>query len=114
MLNVFPELLFLAPLAAVLIRGAVAAIFILAALAHYKKGVSHLLVLAALEVLTGILLAIGLYTQVATILGVILIGIWLWSPSTRIFPMSTVLLSLVLALSLLVTGSGPISFDLPL
>jgi uncharacterized membrane protein YphA (DoxX/SURF4 family) len=115
MLNVFPELLFLAPLAALLIRAAAASAFVLAALVHWKH--SHDMIiknLSIFEFIIAIALAVGFYTQIAALLAIILIAVWLFIEKFRPLPISTILLLLVMNISLLLTGSGPISFDLPL
>jgi uncharacterized membrane protein YphA (DoxX/SURF4 family) len=115
MLNVFPELLFLSPLAALFIRAAVASAFALAALVHWKHS-SDILVknLSIFEFIISIALAVGIYTQIAALLAVALILVWLFIAKIRPLPMSTMLLLFVMSISLLLTGSGPISFDLPL
>jgi len=115
MLNIFPELLFLAPIAALLIRAATASAFILAALVHWKRDKTIIIkTLSVIEGIIAIALAVGFYTQPAAILGVLLIFVWLFKSELRPLPISTILLLLVMSISLLLTGSGPISFDLPL
>ena len=115
MLNVFPELLFLAPLAALLIRAASASLFILAGIAHWKYSDSTVgKAFAVVETAVAIALAVGFYTQVAALVAVCVIVAWLFMKDVRPLPMSTMLLLLVTSASLILTGSGPISFDLPL
>jgi len=115
MLNVFPELLFLAPLAALLIRAASASLFILAGIAHWKYSDNNTgKVFAVIEVAVAIALAVGFYTQIAALIAVLVILAWLFMKDVRPLPMSTMLLLLVTSFSLILTGSGPISFDLPL
>jgi len=115
MLNVFPELLFLAPLAALLIRAATASLFVLAGIAHWKYSDSTIgKTLSVIEVAIAIALAVGFYTQVAAIVAIFVIIAWLFMKDVRPLPMSTMLLLLVTSFSLILTGSGPISFDLPL
>lgn len=115
MLNIFPELLFLAPLAALLIRAATASLFILSGIAHWKYSDSTMgKTFAVLEVAIAIALAVGFYTQLTALIAVCTIIAWLFIKEIRPLPMSTMLLLLVTAFSLILTGSGPISFDLPL
>ena len=112
----FPELLFLAPLSALLIRASVAAVFAIAAYTHSRNTPSSFtytfIVLEALAVLS---LAAGVYAQVGALLGVLLAGTWLAiGRPLRPYPLSTTLLVLVMCLSILVTGPGAFAFDLPL
>lgn len=116
MLNPFPELLFLAPLSATLLRAAAAAVFLLAGVAHARgtEAVPRRYVLAVVEILIGLSLAFGFYTQVGALIGILVSLAWLIVSTLRPTPMSTALLTLVLCLSLLLSGAGPLSFDLPL
>ena len=114
MLSVFPELLFLAPLSAFLIRLALSIVFGYVALRH----VSHddILVRAFALAEAGIALALffGAWTQPAAIVGVCIILSWFALPKLRSVALGTALLSLVLAATLLLTGPGPFAFDWPL
>ncbi len=124
MLSLFPELLFLAPLSAVLIR--MAAAFTFGYIATKRLSAPSLIRgLGIVEGLTAALLFVGLYTQAAAILGLILALVHLSVPRFRVLPTSTILLIAVMCASLLVTGPGPftlsigafvlpLSLDLPL
>ncbi len=124
MLSLFPELLFLAPLSAVVIR--LGAAFTFGYIATKRLSAPSMIRgLGIVEGFTATLLFIGLYTQAAAILGFILALMHISVPRFRIFPTSTMLLIIVLCLSLLMTGPGPftlsigglvlpLSLDLPL
>lgn len=124
MLSLFPELLFLAPLSAVLIR--LTAAFAFGYIAGKRLGAPSVIRgIGIVEGLVAALLFVGLYTQAAAILGGVLSLIHICAPRFRILPGSTVILIAVLCLSLLVTGPGPftlsiggfvlpLSLDLPL
>lgn len=114
MLSTFPELLFLAPLAAFVIRVAAGFYIGLAAYRHVLKPRTALRILGSIEGLTAILLIAGAYTQIAALVGAATITLSLIIPSCREFPRSTLLLLMVMTLSLVVTGAGPFAFDLPL
>lgn len=111
MLNVFPELLFLAPLAALVIRAAVAVAFALATWNRFRTGA---FILGGIEALTAAALAFGFYTQIAAIVGFFLVLGWLFRRDLSPYPFSTIVLLGVMCATLLVTGSGPFAFDLPL
>ncbi len=124
MLSLFPELLFLAPLGAVLIRLATAFTFGYVATKRLSAP-SIIRGLGIVEGLVAVLFFIGLYTQAAAILGFILMVIHISVPRFRVLPTSTVILVGIMCLSLLVTGPGPftlsvgglvlpLSLDLPL
>ncbi len=113
MLSTLPELLFLAPFSALLIRVALALTFTFATLRH-TRGSERVLWLALIEIAAAITLALGVRTQIAAIAGAAIICVWLISPRMRPLAHSTALLALVLSLSLIVTGAGAFAFDLPL
>ena len=75
-------------------------------------------VFGALEIISGVLLVIGLYTQIAALIaGVISLILLLSKLSGKPFGSSGALFDFVLfsiALSLLVSGAGFLAFDLPL
>lgn len=115
MLSVFPELLFLAPFSAFVIRVAVACLFALAAYTHARVSPTMLsYVFAALETIAALSLAIGYYAQIGALIGICIAGVWLTIKSARLYSPSTIFLMLVMCLSLLVTGPGALAFDLPL
>jgi len=113
MLSVFPEILFLSPLAPFLIRLALGGVFVFAAWAHVQHPDIASRVLSILEFGIAIPLVVGAWTQPAALLGSIVIAVWLFQPR-RVYHLSTILLALVMALSLIVTGAGALAFDLPL
>ncbi len=124
MLSLFPELLFLAPLSAVVIR--VAAAYTFTHIASKRLCIpSAARGFGIIEGVVAALLFLGLYTQAAAILGLIVSFIHISFPRFRILPLSTVILVAVMCASLLVTGPGPftlsiwglvlpLSLDLPL
>ena len=114
MLTLFPQILFLAPFSAVLLRTAVAATLAYTAWKHSAVRDTVKRVLSAVEILAGALILVGAWTQVAAIVGVCIVLIWLAFPSTRVVPLSTALLILVMTASLVITGAGLLAFDLPL
>ena len=114
MLSLFPEILFLAPFSALLIRVATAAIFGYAASKHLTEPDMTLRALGTTEGVCALLLFLGLYAQAAALLGIALFFIHAFLPRARVLPTSSGLLLLVLCISLLVTGPGPLAFDLPL
>ncbi len=114
MLSVFPEILFLSPLAPFLIRIALGGVFIFAAWAHVQRQDIASRILSILEFVLAIALVAGAWTQPAALLGSIVAAVWLFQPTSRVYQPSTILLALVMALSLVVTGAGAFAFDLPL
>ncbi|OGG44992.1 hypothetical protein A2673_02775 [Candidatus Kaiserbacteria bacterium RIFCSPHIGHO2_01_FULL_50_13] len=154
MLSIFPELLFLAPLAPFLLRVALAGVFGYAALRHFVSkredgmrtlgfvagwlhafwmqpaGQSSLSgtdgnigtsvgrwafkVLWVVEAVIAIIFVLGAYTQLVALIGGIVAVEWMLSRRTRPVARGAAFLSLVMCLSLLLTGAGALAFDLPL
>ena len=114
MLSVFPELLFLAPFSALIIRIALGSVFMYCALRHTGNPDNVLRAVGVAEGVIAALLIAGAWTQPAAIVGMFTIGVWLWFPRFRSVPLSTAFLSLILALTLIITGAGPLAFDWPL
>ena len=114
MLSVFPELLFLAPFAAFLMRVALGGVFTYAAMRHLQSSDGTMRSFAVAEAATATALLAGAWTQPAAIVSMLLIGTWFIFPKLRITALGTAVLSVVIALSLLITGAGPLAFDLPL
>ena len=114
MLSVFPELLFLSPFAAFLIRVAVSVVFGYSAVTRLRHGGGLLKLYGTIDLALALLLLAGAYTQLTAIASVICALAWLAVPSIRPVPSSTAALTLVLSLSLILTGAGPFAYDLPL
>jgi uncharacterized membrane protein YphA (DoxX/SURF4 family) len=114
MLSLFPQILFLAPFSAFLIRVSLAVLFAGASWRHVAGTSLGMRVFAILEIAVAAALLSGAWTQLAALFGAVLILIGLFVPSLRSSARSTSLLALVMCLSLLVTGAGAVAFDLPL
>ena len=117
MLSFFPELLFLSPLAALLIRVAAAIVFGRSAYKHLTMDQRVWVKLfGVVEAIIAVLLFVGFLTQPAALLGLIAIGVifYLEMATKPILTQTTWWLMLVMCLSLLVLGAGPFAFDLPL
>lgn len=114
MLSVFPDLLFLAPLSALLIRFALGLVFAYAAWKHFSHAENFSRVLSVVEFLSAVSLVLGVRTQIGALVGAFIIAVWLARAPSRPVALGTALLALVMCLSLLVTGSGAFAFDLPL
>lgn len=132
MLSLFPQILFLSPLAPALLRLSAGAVFLLAAWTHYDRredlgkekfivigrGMWIPIVAACIELVTGGGLILGAYTQVFAIIGTLLaLKYFVWKRRyPHFFPLSRSASALlfVICLSLLVTGPGAFALDLPL
>lgn len=132
MLSLFPELLFLSPLAPTLLRLASGTIFLLLAWEHFERreelgrerymvvgsGTWIPLVTAAIELCIALALFFGAYTQAVAILGTLAaLKQFVWGERyPRFFTLSRTSSALlfVMTLSLLFTGAGAFAFDLPL
>ena len=132
MLSVFPEILFLSPFAATLLRITVAIVFLYAAIMQARRieilsevpvpvlGKGAWIVWASVlfDTTIGVLLLVGLYTQVAALVGAIaIIKSIVFVPSYLAqIPVSrgAAALTAVILLSLLLTGAGAFAFDWPL
>jgi hypothetical protein len=115
--SVLPELLFLTPFAPLLIRIALASIMVVAARRHWLSTptpVPRRRLLAAAECALGAAIFLGFLTQAAALGALALCGLWLIAHSLRPFPKSTIVLAMVTSLTLVITGAGLLSFDLPL
>ncbi len=130
MLNPFPELLnwsFFAPFVLRVILG-----FYFIAISHktHKRGRHSRArhphkdekaaygILSGIKFVVGVLLAIGLYTQISAAVAVAfgIVALWLKAKRSREAPESAwfYLLATGVALCLIVLGAGPFAFDLPL
>lgn len=114
MLSVFPGILFLAPLSAFLIRVALALVLAHAARKHFSSTENTFRFLAVTELVAAISIGAGAWTQAGALAGVFLSLSWLYLPNTRPVSLIATLLILVLCLSLILTGAGPLAFDMPL
>ncbi len=120
MLSVFPSLLSLQLLSPLLIRLILGLVIIFEAYRVYSKRSISLQqkTLSIVEALSGILLIIGLWTQVAALFIVIDFIVRLaYKIKNKSFLTDGVnyyLILLVLAISLLFTGAGFLAFDMPL
>jgi hypothetical protein len=114
MLSLFPELLFLSPFAAFLIRIALAAVFGWSALSRIRHGGALLKAFGVIDALLAAAFLVGFSTQLAAIIGAICTAAWLIKTDWNPYPKSTAALALVMCASLLVLGAGPFAFDLPL
>ncbi len=114
MLSLFPQILFLAPFSALLIRLTLAIMFALAAYRHATREDSGVRFWAGIEAALAAALIAGAWTQAVALVALIASIVGLIVPSMRAFPKSTMLLVLVLCISLVVTGAGALAFDLPL
>lgn len=114
MLSLFPQLLFLSPLAAFLIRLSLTGVFGYAAYSRLRNGSNLLKAFGVVDGVLTLMFLLGMSTQLAALIGAFCTLVWLikseWSP----LPRSTTALAFVMCLSLLVMGAGPFAFDLPL
>ena len=114
MLSVFPEILFLSPLAPLLIRVALGGVFAYTAWTHMKSADNTTRVLSIIEGVAAILLVVGAWTQPAALAALVLLAAHAFMPHLRVVSREATLLALVMAASLLLTGAGAFAFDLPL
>ncbi len=137
MLNIFPDLLFLQLLAPFMLRIAVGVMFVWIGYSYlFKDRVAVIAQISSkwpkiakfsvlfggtLEVITGIFLIVGLYTQAAAIAGALiavdaLFGKFFYKELDKALKYSKVfyILILIVSLSLIVSGAGAFAFDLPL
>ena len=114
-LTLFPSLLTFGLAAPLLLRLNVGILILLFGKERYGKRYKWT---STFYFLSGILLVIGLYTQIAAITGLILLRFDAWtekktSSHPRIYVILDITMSIVL-ISLLFTGPGFLAFDLPL
>ena len=133
MLNPFPSLLMFGILAPFIIRVSLGATLLYIAVEHFrsKKEIAEVLspimgrsskwawmLLCGFEVLAGALLVVGAWTQIASVVVILLaLKTFLIKSSLRhLSPLSrsTYALMCMMALSLLLSGAGGFAFDLPL
>lgn len=132
MLNPFPELLMLSTLAPLILRVALGVFFVYLGISLWKKRkeVTTLLtplfgksaggmpgLLLCVHGALGVLLIIGLYTQIAALIafGISIKLLFVGKFQTLSpFGQATYLLLAAIALSLLLSGAGAFAFDIPL
>jgi len=114
-LSVFPQLLTYVLIAPTLLRLVIGAFLVLAGLERYKKTFKWA---SIVYILSGLFVFIGLYTQVASIIGLIVIVFDYYiegkkSSLTKDKKIIYIFAGIIL-LSLMFTGPGFFAFDLPL
>ena len=115
MLSLFPDILFLAPFSIFLIRIALAM-----TLAYSAHGIISRMTPKAVRACLAYgnyscnYRRVGAWTQAAALGASLIIGATLALPRLRNVALGTALLALVMAITLIVTGPGSLSFDLPL
>lgn len=114
MLSLFPEILFLAPFSALLLRLTLAIILAYAAWQHVAVRDITVRSFSFVEVVLAAVLFIGAWTQAAALLAFVFLALHLMIPRLRVYASGTIALALVMCASLLVTGAGALAFDLPL
>ena len=114
MLSLFPQILFLAPFTSFLLRIAIAITLAYCAWKHSSMSRLWYRLLALVEVLAGVLIAVGAWTQAAAVIGFCIVLIWFAFPSTRSIALSSVFLIMIMTICLIISGAGLLAFDLPL
>lgn len=134
MLNPFPELLSFSPLAPLILRLVLGLIFLDLGILKFKSerkrwvasfqalhlNPAQLLVtiFGLIEVVGGVLLLLGAWTQIAALIFVVLVGLefYIEYKDASVLKRDIVFYILVLAIavSLLLTGAGAFAFDIPL
>ena len=135
MLNPFPELLILGLLAPFILRVALGVLFLHAGWNHLSRerrakaasklrvawgvlGTHFIWILGVVEVLVGLALLVGFFTQIAALVGVLIALklLYLRKPHPVIASGSVECYILVIAicLSLLLSGAGALAIDIPL
>lgn len=129
MLTPFPDLLypFFAP---TLLRAMLALVFFYVAYSQYKlrgaiapvaplgMGIAFVWLAATFHIAVGAALLVGYYVQIAAIAAAVGLAKGWWYnrqyPNIVILPNSTVLVLIVVAVSLVISGAGALAQDLPL
>lgn len=114
MLALFPQILFLAPFSALLIRLTLVILLSYAAWHHMSRRDTVLRAWSILEVALAAALFIGLWVQAIACVVLLATALAVILPKMRAYPLSTTLLMCMMSLSLVVTGAGALAFDLPL
>ena len=113
MLSYFPELLYLAPFSAFVIRITVAIVLGMIAYRGLRAGSLWERGSALVSGLAALFLFAGALTQPMALIASLTV-IESLVRSEKPFPKSTLWLALIMSLSLVITGAGPFAFDLPL
>lgn len=114
MLSLLPQILFLSPFAATVIRLSLAGMLAYNAWKNASRGGADVRVFSVFESAVAAALFLGGWTQAFAILGSVMLALSLKLPQFRVWPRSTVALMLVMMITLIVTGPGAFAFDLPL
>ena len=134
MLNTFPSLLFLSPLAITVLRITAGLIFVYFGwlkltkdkeskinffeTINFKPAIFWLYFVALTEIIVGLLITIGLFTQIASVIASTIMGmsiaIKLTKPSSLPNTTDFYILFFVVFFTLIFTGAGAFAFDLPL
>ena len=114
-LSIFPSLLTFGLMAPFLLRLSAGALILIFGWERNQKQYKTQSIFYAIS---GVLLVVGLYTQIAAIVGLILLRFDMWAdkktaPVSRECRIVDILLNVIL-ISLLFTGPGFFAFDLPL
>ncbi len=115
MLSIFPDILFLAPLSIFLFRVALAITLAYSAWHHFRTASNtSARMFGILEIVAAVMIGAGAWTQAAAMGAAIILMTQLGLPHMRRAALGTTILALVMAVSLIFTGPGVFSFDLPL
>ncbi len=119
MLSLFPHVLSYQLVAPILLRLTLGCILIIWAYPRFRDSHNPRLVIrGVIEAVLGILLVIGLFTQLAALISIIYFAILLIDKiKTKAFFTSGVnyyFLLFIISISLFLTGAGKIAFDMPL
>lgn len=114
MLSLFPDILFLAPFSALLLRISLGFVIGYVGWTHFSHEDNVVRVFGILESAVALTLIAGVWTQGASLAALAIILLYFSVPRFRTVALGTALLSLAISLSLLVTGAGAMAFDLPL
>lgn len=112
----FPDLLIFSFFAAFLLRLALGVYVLSLGIGTKKEAAQGKPIFRTIFTLAGISLIIGLYLQISALVVAILFSAALFWKKTSIAPEASqkeLCLLIVIALSLLLTGAGPLAFDLP-
>lgn len=107
MLSVFPELLNYSQVAPLILRVTLAAVLFQMGYKIFKSSEKREKIIGVIEILSAVLLALGMFTQVAAVVSLTAISNKTEGKSLR-------LLMAAASLSLALLGPGIYSFDLPL